>query len=167
MNSWKSVFALGVCLFVFSGCGSKKPDGIPQLFPTEITVKNGSTSIANATVLLVGGPSGSWSVSGYTDASGVAVITTSQGDWQSNGAPEGEYKVYITKRPDVQQEPLAAELQNDSEAIEKHAAEYAKLAAAAPKIIPEKLTNPAKTPLKLTVGSNGVAELTVDVSEYQ
>jgi len=167
MSSWKSIFALGVCAILVIGCGPKKPEGIPPLFPAQITVQNAGSPIADANVLLVGGPSGSWSVSGFTNSSGVAVVATSQGDWKSTGVPAGDYKVYITKAPKVQQEPLAPELQNDSDAIEKHAVEFQKLMAAAPKEIPMILTNPARTPLTLTVSADGKAELVVDVSEYQ
>jgi len=167
MNSWKSVFALAISLILVVGCGPARPDGIPQLHPATVTVTNGGTPVAGANVLFSGGTSGSWSVSGATNASGVAVIATSQGEWKGNGAPEGTYKVYITKRPEVHQEPLSPELQNDSAAVEKHANEYERLAAAAPKIIPENLTTPTKTPLTLTVSAGSMAELTVDVSEYK
>jgi hypothetical protein len=167
MNSWKSIFAVGVCVLFVVGCGTKKPDGIPELHPAKVIVQNAGAPIADATVLFAGGTSGSWSIIGITDSSGVAVITTSQGSWKDKGAPAGEYKVYITKKAEVQQDPLPPELQNDSDAIEKHSAEYMKLLQNAPKVIPDGLTNPAKTPLTLTVGAGGPAELTVDVSKHQ
>ena len=167
MNSWKYVFVAGLCVLLVAGCGQKKPEGFPDIYPATVTVQNAGAPIADATVLFAGGPSGSWSVAGVTNTRGVAVITTSQGAWQSKGAPAGDYKVYITKVPDIQQAPLPEELQNDSAALEKHSAEYLKLLNDAPKIIPESLTNPAKTPLTLRVSAGGTAELTVDVSKHQ
>jgi len=170
MNSWKSVFAMGIGMILVIGCGPTRPDGIPKLYPATVTVQNGASPIAEANILLVaqgGGHSGSWAVAGITNASGVAVITTSQGEWRGNGAPEGEYRVYITKLPDVHQDPLPEELINDSDAIERHAGEYMRLLRDAPKIIPDILTDPSRTPLTLVVSISGRAELSVDVSEHQ
>jgi len=106
-------------------------------------------------------------VSGRTDANGVAVITTSQGEWSGNGAPEGEYIVYVLRNPTIHQEPLPPELADDSAAMDRHAAEYGRLLAAAPRIIPVILTCPSTSPLKLTVGTSGTATLVVDVSEHE
>ena len=169
MNLWKSVFVLGTCMFFMGGCSTKKPDGVPQLYPASVMVKNGASPIADANVFLVmqGGTSGSWSANGTTDTTGVAVINTSQGDWKSKGAPEGEYKIYITKVPDVKLDPPSEEIANDSDALAKFEAEQMKKLRDAPKIIPEKLTNPAQSPLTFTVTTSGTAELAVDVSEHQ
>ena len=160
---------MGMCMLLIAGCGTKKPEGIPTLYPAQVTVTNGASPIADATVFLVpqGTTGGSWSAICVTNASGVATITTSQGDWKSNGAPEGTYKIYITKKPEVHQDPLPENLQNDSDAIEKHSTEYLRLLQNAPKIIPEKLTSPASSPLTLTVSTSGAAELAVDVSEHK
>jgi len=169
MELRNSIFIVCIGMFLIAGCGQKKPDGIPTLYPAKVTVKNGASPIADATVFLIyqGGTTGSWSVNGVTNASGVAEITTSQGDWKSKGAPEGEYKVYVTKRPDVVEEPMPESIMGDSEAMDKFAAEQMKRLEAAPKVIPEKLASPTLTPLTLTVGTSGTAELTVDVSEHQ
>ena len=170
MNLWKSVFVLGLCSFFVIGCGPKKPDGIPQLYPAQVTVKNGGSPIADANVMLVSqssGTSGSWSANGTTDSSGVAVISTSQGNWKSKGVPEGEYKIFITKAPDVKLDSPPESIANDSDALAKFEAEQMKKLREAPKVIPEKLTNPAQSPLTLTVATSGTAELTVDVSEHQ
>lgn len=168
MNSWKSVFALGVSLIFVVGCGPKRPDGIPQLYPATVTVQNAGTPIDKVSVLLAGGPpGGGWAANGVTDANGVAVITTSQGEWKGNGAPEGEYKVYIMKNPEIHQDPLPPDLADDSQALERREAEYRRLLAAAPRIIPEVLTSPVTSQLILTVGTSGKAELIIDVSEFE
>ena len=162
-------FLCFIVSFVYlTGCGQQTPKDIPKLYPAHITVQNGGSPIADTTVFLIpqGGTSGNWSTMGVTNASGVAVITTSQGGWKSNGVPEGTYKVYIRKIPEVHQDPLPDHLKGDPEAMEKHADEYRRLLQNAPKIIPEKLTTPVQSPLTLTVSTSGTAELTVDVSKY-
>ena len=169
MKLWNTVFAAGVSLVFIMGCGPKKPDGIPPLYPAKVMVQNGASPIVGASVFLVsqGATSGSWGVNGVTDSSGTATITTSQGEWKSKGAPEGNYKIYITKRPEIQEEPMPEEIANDSDAMERFAAEQMKKLNAAPKIIPEKLSNPAQSPLTITVSASGSTELTVDISEHQ
>ncbi len=169
MNLWKYAFLLGICALLTTGCGTKKPAGIPPLYPATVTVKNGTSPIADASVFLVsqGNAPGSWAVNGSTDANGVAVINTSQGDWKSKGAPEGEYKIYITKVPDVKLDSPPEAIVNDSDALQKFEAEQMKKLKAAPKVIPDKLTNPAQSPLKITVVSGTPAELTVDLSEHK
>jgi len=168
MNLWKSIFVFGVCTFFVVGCGQKRPDGIPKLYPATVTVKNGASPIADASVFLVhqGGTSGSWAANGVTNTNGSAIINTSQGGWKSKGAPEGEYKIFITKRPDVVEDPIPEEIMDDSDARQRFSAEQARKLENAPKIIPEKLTNPAQSPLTITVGTSGTAELMVDVSEH-
>jgi hypothetical protein len=99
--------------------------------------------------------------------SGVAEITTSQGEWKGKGAPEGTYKLYITKRPDIAEEPIPDEIRGDSDAMERFAAEQLRRLNAAPRIIPEILTSPASSPLTIIVNPSGTAELTVDISEHQ
>lgn len=171
MNSWKSVFAvtLGVYAVLVTGCGSQRPEGIPELFPAKVTVKEGASPIADASVFLVlqGGDSGSWAANGVTDTNGVAVINTSQGAWKSKGAPAGDYKIFITKRPDIEEDPVPDEIREDSDAMQRFSAEQLRKLQAAPKIIPDILADPSKSPLKMSVAKGGTAELTVDVSEHK
>lgn len=169
MNLRNIILPMIAGLILFTGCGQKKPDGVPTLYPAKITLTNGGSPIADANVFLVfqGGTSGSWAVNGKTNAGGIAEVNTSLGDWKSKGAPEGEYKVYFTKIPVIEEVPLPPELQNDSDAIEKHASEQLKRLRDAPQVIPESLNNPAKTPLVLSVKKEGTAELAVDVSEHK
>jgi len=169
MKLRNTLIVWGISILFVAGCGPQRPEGIPPLYPAKVTVMNGATPIADATVFLVyqGRTSGSWSVNGVTNASGVAEIATSQGEWKSKGVPEGEYKVYITKRPDFEPDPIPDEIKDDSDAIDRFAAEQQKKMDAAPKVIPETLTSPAKSPLTLTVSTSGTAGLTVDVSELK
>ena len=84
-----SFYVLATILLV--GCGSRTPQGIPDLYPTKVVILNGDKVVKNANVFLVaqeGTPSGSWSISGVTDDQGSAIIETSQGDWKKQGVPE-------------------------------------------------------------------------------
>ena len=174
MNHWKKLFFIVLCSsLAFSwGCGKKRPEGIPDLYPATVTVKNGSSPIANASIVLIkkdsSGPGASWSATGNTDAKGVAKIKTSQGDWVGNGAPAGDYTVFINKRPgDFVPEPTPPELDGDEAAKLRFTAEQQKKLDALPKEIPVSLNSPVTSPLVLTVASGSPAELTVDVSEHQ
>ncbi len=88
-----SLVALFCCVAVV-GCGRPKPDGMPKLFPCSVKALQDGVPLADATVTFHGGDDFKWAVSGATDANGVAKIYT-HGTYP--GAPEGEFKVTITK----------------------------------------------------------------------
>jgi hypothetical protein len=159
---------LVMALFLM-GCGKGKPKDIPALHSATVTVKNGSSPISDARVVLVlsGNSTGSWSVAGSTDANGVAKLATSQGDWKGVGAPAGEYTVFINKAVQFTQESLPEELEGDERAKQAFFAEQQKKIEALPKIIPTSLTNAITSPLKITVAAGSPSELTVDVSEHK
>ncbi len=97
----KQFFALAlacVCA-VAVGCskGPKKPAGMPDLYPTTITVVyDDGTPVDGATVALrpADGGNTSWNVTGVTDAKGQLVCKTN-GNW--DGAPAGSYEAMVTK----------------------------------------------------------------------
>lgn len=161
-----------VLLFVVAtcfGCSGGKPDGIPKLEQTKITVVKGGTPVANANVFLVPSlesPSGSWSVAGQTDASGLAIIKTSQGSWSAPGAPEGEYKIYLTKFAQIEEPEMPANMDEDEEAKAAYYAEREKRLKEAGNEIPAKLNQAETSGLKITVGS-GLTEQTIDVDQAQ
>ena len=169
MKLWNIALIAGMGLVVIGGCGTKRPDGIPPLRPAKVTVNNGGTPIANATVSFIyqGSFSGSWAVNGVTNANGIAEIMTSQGEWRGKGAPEGEYIVYITRMPDYEADPIPDAIKDNSDALEIFFQEQMRKRSAAPQVIPEILSNPARTPLRVEVTAGGKAELAVDVSEHQ
>ncbi|MCL2118808.1 MAG: hypothetical protein FWH27_10330 [Planctomycetaceae bacterium] len=88
---------IGVAFCSF-GCsrGPKKPDGMPQLYLTEITVNSESGLVDDAIVSLypADGSRTQWSSGARTNAQGVARIKT---HGQFDGAPEGKYKVVVKK----------------------------------------------------------------------
>ncbi|EMI17528.1 hypothetical protein RMSM_05549 [Rhodopirellula maiorica SM1] len=82
---------------VFTGCASEeKPDGLPVLYPAEVTVHQGGAPLVGASVQLVStDPTLSkWVSGGSTNENGEAVIMT-HGKYP--GAPAGKYKVTVNK----------------------------------------------------------------------
>jgi hypothetical protein len=84
----------GVLLSCLSGCNrrSNKPDGFPALYPCEITIKVNGVPLEGANVKL-NSPDARWPPGGVTNAQGIAKINT----YTHPGAPEGEYKVLVSK----------------------------------------------------------------------
>lgn len=159
------VLSFALCL----GCKSGKPEGIPKLFPASVTLVKSGTPIANANILLVpadGTPSGSWSVAGVTDASGRATLETSQGDWKASGAPQGEYKFYVTKLAQIEEPEKPADIDTNEEAKEAYFAERLKRLEAASKEIPKSLNSAETSNLTLSVAEGAGGSTTVDVDEY-
>ncbi|MDR3110139.1 MAG: hypothetical protein LBU65_10720 [Planctomycetaceae bacterium] len=170
MKFIKTIMLLFVSLSIAAGCGTKKPDGIPELVSTKITVTNGSSPITQAKITLTpaaGGAVGGWSMYADTDESGVAEIKTVQGSWSAKGVPAGDYIVYVTKMSKIESEPMPEGIDDDAVAKAKYMAEQEKKLAARTSEIPKTLTQAATTPLKLTVTSGSPTELSVDVSQHK
>lgn len=81
-----------------SGCsfGPKKPEGMPKLCPTEVTVSSDSGPVADAIVSLIpaDGTRAKWGSGGKTNSNGVAKIKT---HGQFDGVPVGKYKITVKK----------------------------------------------------------------------
>lgn len=167
----KSVPVSALCLLAFSfafcvGCGPKKPEGVPDLHPTTVKIVKAGTPVANANVFFVSeGTSGSWSVTGVTDDAGVATIQTSQGDWKAPGAPEGSFKIYITKLAKFVEPPKPAS--DDEEAKAAYYAERLKLLEEAAKEIPEAMKSADTSGLTITVAAKTGANETFDIGEAE
>ncbi|MDO4586887.1 MAG: carboxypeptidase regulatory-like domain-containing protein [Planctomycetia bacterium] len=89
------------------GCGKKKPDGMPKLVPCEVSVIQDGKPLEGAVVSFYSDTI-KWSISGTTDANGLAKIHT-HGTYP--GSPEGEFKVTVTKtviEQTTQPEPVSA-----------------------------------------------------------
>lgn len=77
----------------FFGCGGEKlPDGMPPLFPYEITITQEKTPLEGASVYLVS-DAVPYVIAGKTDASGLATMKTQD----YTGVPAGDYKVTVSK----------------------------------------------------------------------
>lgn len=99
LKTMKRTFSLLMlsCLVFVLGCQSStpKPDGLPKLQPCRITVTQADKPLEGALVRLERqSPGKNWQIDGMTDANGVATLKTSV---HFSGAPEGEYKVLISK----------------------------------------------------------------------
>ena len=159
-----SFCALATILLV--GCGSRTPQGIPDLFPTTVVILNAGNVVKNANVFLVpqeGTVSGSWSISGVTDEKGGAVIETSQGDWKKQGVPAGSYSIYITKLSQIEEPERPADMETNEEAKAAFFAERLKRLEEASKEIPKSLTSATTSGLEITVTTSGADE-TYDIS---
>jgi hypothetical protein len=84
---------VAVILFLSSCGGSKKPDGLPDLYPCQIKITINNAPLEGAVVSLSGND-GRWPGNGFTDQQGVAVIKT---HGQFVGVAEGTYKVTVSK----------------------------------------------------------------------
>jgi hypothetical protein len=90
------ILFLCVSLFIVAGCGGeKRPDGIPALHKTTLTLTQEGKPLADATVNLypVEGVN-KWPAGGITNSQGVLQVKTMT---SFDGIPEGKYKVTVTK----------------------------------------------------------------------
>ena len=92
---WTGLFTAVAVLC--SGCGGQKlPSDLPKLYPTVITIVQEGKPLSDALVALVNVDSSiSWSCVARTDASGMATMQT---NGMYLGAPEGTYKVTVSKQ---------------------------------------------------------------------
>lgn len=134
------VFALAMTTL---GCGHSddRPKNLPALFPIVVSVHQEGTPVAGAFVRLVPtDASMPWSCGATTDTSGRAVIKTIG---KFTGAPEGDYKVAISK---LEMPPVAGSNMSNLNA------------PASPgqsdsfDLIDPKYSNPSTTPLETHVG---------------
>lgn len=169
MNLWKIFPILGIAVLLLSGCTKGKPDGIPELYPVSITLTKDGAPVADANIGFTAktAASGSWSVSGKTDATGVAVISTAQGSWKGDGAPEGEFIVHLTKQAAIEEPELPANMEEDSPEKQAYFAERLKRLEAAAKEIPESLKQPKTSTLTVTVEKGTGATVTFDLTPYK
>jgi hypothetical protein len=100
MKMKKTIFALAVsvCLTLLPGCqfgGEVLPEGLPKLVPASIQLVQDDAPLAGATVSLIDtAGSQQWYPGGLSNDSGTIVLYT---NGRYKGAPEGKYKVVVTK----------------------------------------------------------------------
>lgn len=107
-------FGVLVVLGLSAGCGGQKlPDGMPDLYPTVITLTVDGAPYSGAMIYLhptAAGDTARWSFNGITNEAGKAVIKA-QGSY--DGAPEGEMKVCIQAERNVEGPTSKTERPND------------------------------------------------------
>ena len=90
---------LSVLIVLAMGCApSNRPDGMPPLHPTTITITQNGSPLAGVSVRLIAKEPNGWATAGTTDASGKAEIVT---HGQFSGAPEGAYAIVLSKTEHV------------------------------------------------------------------
>ena len=101
--------AVTLVLCLLSGCNrQKRPDGMPPLFPCDITITQDGKPLDEADVRLVlESGTTDWITAGKTNASGVAKLSTHA---QFAGAPAGTFKVLVSKNvPAPSKYPMPAQ----------------------------------------------------------
>lgn len=144
------------------GCGKKKPDGFPDVQPFTVKVVDGSKPIEGAFVQFIC-TQGSLAISGKTDSTGVAVISTFLQGYRAQGAPVGDYRVQVEKKPlaehwkTPEEQSLMSKPEKDAY-IDEWLAKCAEL----PREVPDVWSSFDNTPLTATVSAGG-GEVTYDV----
>lgn len=90
---------LSLCVVAsFAGCAKpvERPEGLPELFATEIKVNSHAGPVVGAKITLVpaDGSDGKWPCGGTTNKQGIAYLKTLD---QFTGVPEGSFKVLVEK----------------------------------------------------------------------
>lgn len=93
-QTWLTLLVAMGC-FLFIGCGEKRPDGMPKLYPVTLVISQEGQPLAQASVSAIP-ESGfaQFSSGGVTDDSGTVVLFT---HGQYKGMPLGKYKVTVQK----------------------------------------------------------------------
>lgn len=154
---------VGLVLLASVGCNSR-PAALPKPYPTTVTVTNSGTPVEGVKVSLfpdVALPT--VTIYGTTDASGKAEISSLCASKVFSGAPQGTYKVTLSKTPEVDipeeyqlgignlpQDEVNRRLQLQKEFLDDY------------RIIPAEYETTESTPLTLTVEKKGV--LAVDIA---
>ena len=153
MNFLKKTLLLALVVGLvapIAGCGKKKPDGLPDLQPTTVSMTVDGKGLANANVTFqpVDPKANPWVPAGITDASGKAEIKTSG---QFKGAPTGDYKIVVSADDEIDYGEDGPPPKDDPAALENwnrnaHPDSWKRYSP-----IELKYTNVADTPLEASV----------------
>lgn len=144
------------------GCGKKKPADMPDLVPFKVKVVDGSTPIEGVQVLLTYDKNPV--ITGVTDKSGVAELTTTLQGYTSKGAPKGDFRVACIKEPFLEhwKTPQERAMMDPGQAGEYNKEYQAKLAEI-PREVPASWADSMQSGLTLTIdGSTDEATFDVD-----
>ena len=140
-------FLIAVWICAFSGCGEKRPDGMPKLYPTVLLVKEGGTPLPDVFVTFYNedGSLPRWNIGGVTDANGILKLNT-YGKY--SGVPEGKFKVVLSKLGEVPPAPEFGAYESADKYQEAVTQYERSLRDNPPKqLIPEEYTAVTSTPL--------------------
>ncbi len=148
------------------GCGGR-PAGFPDLLPATVEVVDGSTPLANVSVVLSPTPSiNSVVCSGRTDNSGIAAIITTLGGYQQAGAPASDFTLTLVEQitvPTKSASEISAMSFDQQKAYDE---ERAKQLLAVVRKVPADLSDPEKTPLKWKLSSSS-SKLQINIADYK
>lgn len=140
-----SAFLLAAWLLVSIGCAAKvpPPPPLPALLPVTGTVKMGGKPLDGAVVIFLTTDvtGAAFNVMGGTDAAGSFKLKTRSGQELHDGAPAGNYKVFISRMVKPDGTPLAPDPKIPPAMV------------AARESIAAKFSNPNQTTLKATVAA--------------
>ena len=132
-------------LFAYAGCSrDSRPKDLPRLFPATLTVTLDEQPLADAIVTLYpeNEVDARWTVGGWTDSDGKAIIVT---HGKFLGSPAGKFKVCITK----------SEVEGSGPGLK------------VTHFVDPLFADPKKTPLEIEVSSKGTTDLTLSVYKPQ
>ena len=159
-----------MALLISSATGCKRrPKGFPKCYPCSIVLLKDGEAIPGSRVTLVPAEKGkSYAASGTVDSTGLAVISTRQGDYNEEGAPEGEYKLVASAPPAIEVEEIDRATLRDMSMEERLALQNAdKEAVRDADPIPESLRAPENSPVTITVKSSGENKIEVEMTDYE
>jgi hypothetical protein len=167
MKQFKTFILFSITLISLSGCGEKLPDGFPvKVYPTTVIVTKGNEKLANISVYFDLETPQNWNIGGITDANGVAVIRTTQSEFQKNGVPEGTYKIRLSEETPIMPDELSDNQYMALTPAERTSYEKKKDAfIEANRKIPLKYTRRNNTPVSITVSASAPNELTIDTAK--
>ena len=165
MNTYGALSLAGAALMLLSvgGCGDSRPEGMPELYPTTVTITQEGEPLADATVSLY--PENSelarWPVGGKTDENGEAVMTTFA---KYPGAPAGTFKVAVNKTV-TEGDPVPEHPGRDATPEEIAAYDRAMKTGSfeAYRVVAEEYRTAGTTPLTVEVEAGGENNFTKDV----
>jgi hypothetical protein len=165
MNILRFFNGIIVLIIGISGCSYVPPD-FPKTKPCSVTVLRDSQPVADVFITLTPIETGGmWTVTGKTDANGVAVLRTFQGTYVVQGAPEKTFKVTLEKQPVVEGEKSPKEIQElGMIGSQEYYKEIEQKRAALPKIIPEILNQNSRTPILFDLTKEHT--LQIELSDY-
>ena len=160
-------FIVAVPLLI--GCGPARPPGMPDTAPCRIIVLQDGNPVPDVVVMLYReGGNGALSISGTTDAFGVAVISTSWGNYTTRGAPVGINRITVDKffeMPPCPVTPEESALWTPAQG-ERYERERQALVDGL-RIIPVAIANINTTPLSVSIEPRIGGSLTIEISDFK
>lgn len=160
MESCRFLGLILVFTMIFSGCGQKRPDGMPELYKTKIILTQQGKPCADAKIALISLGGSQWSSGGTTDANGGIELVT---HGQYKGVPAGKYRVTVDKTVGEGEPPPPSPIDAESQRIYN---EYvaAKKSYRLFQVIPDQYRLRDRSPLEIEVVA-GKNEITLDIPE--